>query len=152
MAYYSNKFLGSSSSGFVNDGTYDMNVNSVQVQNLSPNELVATDANKNLISVPYPTSMSYGYFIGKPQNNTDILPGINVPMDIIMKTSNNLQLENERLIIFLSAGAYSIDIIFSFASVGTPILSTGTRLKFYLNNIEIENSGIVINSNLQGNV
>jgi hypothetical protein len=52
MSFYSNKFLGDSS-GFTNNGTLDLNVNSVQIQNLSPNELVGTDQNRNLISVPY---------------------------------------------------------------------------------------------------
>ena len=59
MSYYSNRFLGSNNNGFVNNGTIDMNVNSIQVQNLSPNELVATDANKNLISVQNPNPTPY---------------------------------------------------------------------------------------------
>jgi hypothetical protein len=53
---YSNKFLGSVNDKFVNNGTMDININSLQIQNLSPDQLVATDANKNLISVKYPTN------------------------------------------------------------------------------------------------
>lgn len=53
---YSNKFLGSVNDKFVNNGTMDVNINSLQIQNLSPDQLVATDANNNLISVKYPTN------------------------------------------------------------------------------------------------
>jgi hypothetical protein len=53
---YSNKFLGSANDKFVNNGTMDININSLQIQNLSPDQLVATDANNNLISVKYPTN------------------------------------------------------------------------------------------------
>jgi hypothetical protein len=56
--FNNNKFLGNGGFGS-NDGTATLNIGKIQIQNLSPNSLVATDSKRNLKSVPYTNTVYF---------------------------------------------------------------------------------------------
>ena len=121
MSYYSNRFLGSNNNGFVNNGTIDMNVNSIQVQNLSPNELVATDSNKNLISVPYPNpnpTPIYAYISITDRNNLNY-NGTGTFTFGLTNTISNISFNDNQKITVQTAGVYLINYCVIVANSGS---------------------------------
>jgi len=139
MAYYSNRFLGSGSNGFVNDGTMNINVNGIQQQNLSPNKLVATDSDKNLISVPYPISNNAYISITDRDNLSYSGSGTYYgTFTFGMINSNlNFSFSNNRTITVQTAGTYLISYVVqagnfgSRVGVATYILINGSQIPTY---------------------
>ena len=52
MSYFGNNFLLSNSANLTNDGSYKAIFQTLRLSSLSPNSIVGTDNNRNLVSVP----------------------------------------------------------------------------------------------------
>ena len=70
FVFNNNKFLGNGGLGS-NDGTATLNIGKIQIQNLSPNSLVATDSKRNLKSVPYTNTVYFSLSIPVVYPNPD---------------------------------------------------------------------------------
>jgi hypothetical protein len=121
MSFYSNRFLGSSSDGFVNNGSMDINVNSVQIQNLSASQLVATDADRNLISVPYPNSSNAYISITDRDNYSGSGLYYGTFFFGMLNSSLNFSFSNNRTITVQVAGSYLINYVVQAGNFGSPV-------------------------------
>ena len=123
MSFYSNRFLGSSSNGFVNNSSMDVNMNSVQIQNLSASQLVATDADKNLISVPYPSSSNAYISITDRDNLSYSGSGLYYGTFFfgMLNSSLNFSFSNNRTITVQVAGSYLINYVVQAGNFGSPV-------------------------------
>ena len=134
----------------------DINVNSVQIQNLSASQLVATDADKNLISVPYPSSSNAYISITDRDNLSYSGSGLYYGTFFfgMLNSSLNFSFSNNRTITVQVAGSYLINYVVQAANFGSPvnvatyILINGSQVPTYNPTESVISSGTATNSSI----